>query len=228
VIHVAPIIDPSDPYLAAILSPQQAALLVVDVQNDFCHEHGLFGKLGMEMKNVQAAARRINALLLVARRSEVPIIFIAMEHDASTNSRAWINRNPTPRADACIAGTWGAEFYIVAPAAGEPVVVKHRYSPFVGTNIEYLLRAKERKSLIVTGVATNICVEAILRDAFIRDYDVVLVEDCAAAYSQRAHQSTVDNTCAFLGRVITCKTLMEHWSSLSPDRADVSLQVSEG
>ena len=220
---MASVADPSDPYLSGILSPQRSALLVVDVQNDFCHEDGLFGKLGMDMGGVQSAVRRINALLPVARRSGVPIIFIVMEHDVSTNSRAWINRYPTPRADACVAGTWGAEFYNVAPATGEPVVVKHRYSPFVGTNIEYLLRAKDRKSLIVTGVATNICVEAVLRDAFVRDYDVVLVEDCAAAYSEREHQSSIDNTRAFLGRVITSKALTEHWSPNAAHRVEFPL-----
>jgi ureidoacrylate peracid hydrolase len=72
-------------------------------------------------------------------------------------------------------------------------------------------------------VATNICVEAVLRDAFVRDYDVVLVEDCAAAYSERAHQSSIDNTRAFLGRVITSKALTEHWSPNGADRVEFPL-----
>lgn len=202
-----------DPHLSEILSPQRAALLVVDVQNDFCHRDGLFGKLGMDMKHVQSAARQIAALLPVARAAGVPVIFVNMEHSRETNSRAWLNRYPTTRADACVAGTWGAELYEVQPAADEPVVVKHRYSPFVGSNIEYLLRARDRSSLIVTGVATNICVEAVMRDGFARDYDVALVEDCAGAYSERAHQSTVENTRAFLGRVVHSGELGKHWAA---------------
>jgi ureidoacrylate peracid hydrolase len=209
----------TDLHLKRILSPQQAALLVVDVQNDFCHQDGLFGKSGMDMSGVQRATGQIAALLPVARQSGVPIIFIVMEHDAGTNSSAWINRHPTPRADACVTGTWGAALYTLVPDRGEPVVIKHRYSPFVGTNIEYLLRARERKSLVVTGVATNICVEAVLRDGFARDYDVVLVDDCAGAYSERAHQSTVENTRAFLGRVVPSAVLKEHWRSPASIRA---------
>jgi nicotinamidase-related amidase len=203
----------ADPHLASILSPRSAALLVVDVQNDFCHQDGLFGKLGADLRGVQAAARRIEALLPAARRAGVPVLFVVMEHDAGTNSLAWTRRYPVQRADACVAGTWGAELYTLRPEAGEPVVVKHRYSPFVGSNIEYLLRARERRSLLVTGVATNICVEAVLRDGFNLDYDVVLVEDCAGAYSERAHQSTVENTRAFLGRVATAETLLQHWAA---------------
>lgn len=204
----------SDPHLARILSPQHAALLVVDVQNDFCHPDGLFGKLGMDLSGVQTAVKHLETLLPVARMRRVPVIFVVMEHDLTTNSTAWVYRYASPRADACVTGTWGADLYELRPEEGEPIVVKNRYSPFVGTNIEYLLRATERRSLIVTGVATNICVEAVLRDGFIRDYDVVLVEDCAGAYSERAHQSTIENTRSFLGRVLGSEMLKAHWRSL--------------
>jgi len=200
-----------DPHLRDIVSPQWAALIVVDVQNDFCHEDGLFGKFGADLRGVQSAARRIDELLPRARRAGVPVIFVTMEHDPLTNSSAWRHRYPTVRADACLAGSWGAELYRVQPAPGESVVVKHRYSPFVGANIEYLLRAKERRSLLVAGVATNICVESVLRDGFMRDYHVVLVEDCAGAYSEQAHRSTVENTQAFLGRVVDSGILHTLW-----------------
>ena len=201
----------TDPHLAEILSPRSAALLVVDVQNDFCHDEGLFGRLGCDMQAVQQAARHIAALLPHARRAGVPVVFVTMSHDPLTNSKAWLQRYPAPRADACVAGTWGAGLYEVQPAPGEPVVAKHRYSPFVGTNIDYLLRASERRSLLVTGVTTNICVESVLRDGFMRDYHVVLVEDCTGAYSERAHQSTVDNVRGFLGRVVDAQVLKDHW-----------------
>jgi ureidoacrylate peracid hydrolase len=203
--------DNGDALLAQILSPEWAALLVVDIQNDFCHQDGLVGRLGADMSAVQQAARRIAALLPDARKAGVPVIFVTMNHDPLTNSLAWAHRFPIPRADACVAGTWGAQLYEVEAADGEPVVVKHRYSPFVGSNIEYLLRATERRSLLVTGVATNMCVESTLRDGFMRDYHVVLVEDCAAAYAEKAHLSTVDNVRSFLGRVVDSETLRAHW-----------------
>ena len=95
--------------------------------------------------------------------------------------------------------------------AGEPIVIKHRYSPFVGTNIEYLLRATGRRSLLVTGVVTNVCGEAVLRDGFAHDYHVVLIEDCAAAYSAEAHRATVDNVRDFLGRVVESGRVRACW-----------------
>lgn len=200
-----------DPMLSRILSPDSAALLVVDVQNDFCHPEGLFGRLGVDLTAIRAAAKRIAGLLPVARRAGVPVIFVMMTHDKSTNSEAWTHRSATHREDACLAGTWGAELFELRPGPGEPIVVKHRYSPFVGTNIEHLLRATGRRSLLVTGVATNVCVEAVLRDGFARDYHVVLIADCAAAYTAEAHRTTVENVRSFLGRVVDSGHVRAHW-----------------
>ncbi len=205
----------ADPMLPEILSPESAALLVVDVQNDFCHPDGLFGRLGMDLTAVQMAAERIVVLVKAAREARVPVIFIMMTHDEGTNSEAWNQRSPAPRVDACQTGTWGAELFRVRPVPGEPVVVKHRYSPFVGTNIEDLLRAARRRSLLVTGVTTNVCVESVLRDGFVRDYHVVLVEDCAAAYSADAHRTTAENVRGFLGRVVPSDQILSYWRDAS-------------
>jgi ureidoacrylate peracid hydrolase len=157
---------------------------------------------------------RIASLLTAARKAQVPIIFVMMTHDASTSSEAWTHRFPTPREDACVDGTWGAELFELRPEPGEPIIVKHRYSPFVGTNIEYLLRAKGRRSLLVAGVTTNVCVESVLRDGFMRDYHVVLIEDCAAAYTAEAHRTTVDNVRNFLGRVVDSDCVRTHWQGV--------------
>jgi ureidoacrylate peracid hydrolase len=71
---------PSDPMLSKILSPQWAAVLVVDVQNDFCHERGAMSRLGFDMKPIQAAVRALARFLDEARRASVPVIFIATQH----------------------------------------------------------------------------------------------------------------------------------------------------
>jgi ureidoacrylate peracid hydrolase len=207
-----------DRLLDQILSADWAALLVVDVQNDFCHPDGLFGRRGSDLSAIHSALDRLERLLPHARQVGVPVIFIKLVHDAMTNSDAWIGRSEQRRADACIYGTWGAELYRLQPIAGDAVVIKRRYSPFVGTDLEYVLRAGGRRSLLVTGVATNICVEQTLRDGFMRDYHVALVEDCAAAYSNEAHVSTINNVKAFLGRVVNAEGLQSAWQKQSQAR----------
>jgi ureidoacrylate peracid hydrolase len=201
----------SDPMLSSILSPEWAAVQVVDVQNDFCHESGAYGALGLDMGAVQTAVRALASFLERARAASVPVIFTQMPHGTATNSTAWLNRSPLTPPEACVAGTWGAEFYRLQPKDGDTVIGKHRYSPFVGTDLEMVLKAPERRSILATGVATNICVESAIRDAFMRDYNVVLVEDCAAAFDAGEHAATVQNVRKYFGRVLASKTIAAHW-----------------
>jgi ureidoacrylate peracid hydrolase len=92
------------------------------------------------------------------------------------------------------------------------VVVKHRYSGFVGTELEVILNAIERRSVLVTGVSTNVCVESTIRDACMRDYHAVLVEDCCAAMSKPEHDASLNNVGRYFGRVLDSQTIASHWS----------------
>jgi len=201
----------SDPMVPNILSPEWAAVLVVDVQNDFCHEQGAFGRLGFDMGPIQTSVRALGAFLEEARQAGVPVVFIKTHHGPWTNSEAWLTRGPRRAGEICVVGSWGAEFYGVAPAAGEPVVVKHRYSGFLGTDLEVILRARERRSVLVTGVATNVCVESTARDAYMRDYHLVMVDDCCGAVTKAEHEATLHNMRTYFGRVLDSHAIAAHW-----------------
>ena len=111
----------------------------------------------------------------------------------------------------CQAGSWGAEFYRVEPDADEPIVLKHRYSGFVDTNLELILRSRGIKTLVVTGVATNVCVESTARDAYMRDYYVVLVDDCSATYDPAKHAATLANIADHFGVVVRSDEIFDAW-----------------
>jgi len=81
----------------------------------------------------------------------------------------------------------------VKPRKGDKVICKHRNSAFYRTSLERYLRRKNISTLLLTGIATHGCVESTLRDAFFRDFDVVLVDDCCADMSEEGHDSTVRN-----------------------------------
>lgn len=101
----------------------------------------------------------------------------------------------------------GTEFAaMVAPAAGEPVVVKSRVSAFYGTNLDLILRTQGIKTLLIAGVATDLAVEAAARDAHDRDYDVVVLSDCCAAASIEDHIRSLE-TIKKIGRVATLEDL---------------------
>lgn len=202
--------------------PAVAALVVVDVQNDFCHPRGVMASKGADVGAAVAMAPRLARLVDHARQAAVPVVFIQTTHDDLTNTDAWLARHSPdllsdePPGSNCWTGTWGAELYEVLPEPGEPVVLKHRYSAFQGTSLDYVLRALGRRSLLLTGVSTNVCVESTLRDGLFLDYHVNLVEDCTASYDAAAHDATVRNVRAHFGLVTDSEALIAQWGSDDP------------
>lgn len=197
-----------------------AALLVVDVQNDFCHPEGAMARHGRDVTAVPQMVPRLEGLVAAARGHGAPVIWVHTAHDERTNTAAWLARKATtlrtetPPHDNCRPGTWGAEPFVLCPQAGEPVVVKHRYSAFAGTDLDWTLRALERRSLLVTGVATETCVESTLRDGLFHDYHVNLVEDCCASYQPEAHAASVRNAAALFGLVTRSNEVTAQWKKL--------------
>jgi ureidoacrylate peracid hydrolase len=129
----------------------------------------------------------------------------------------WLARRSNPvlqeaSSRVCRAGSWGAQFYEVAPQPGETIVRKSRYSAFADTNLDLVLRATGRQSVLLTGVSTNVCVESTLREALFHDYHVTLVEDCCASYEQELHDSTVRNVAKYFGYVHTSSDVVAQWA----------------
>lgn len=209
--------------LAQKVSPQNAAVLVVDVQNDYCAPGGGLAKLGVDMSAIDACVPKIVTLVEAARHVGVPIIFVRAHHDSNTESPAWrelrMRRSPNkPRW--CAPDSWGADFYQVAPRQGEPVITKYRYSGFSDTNLDLVLRSKGVSSLIMTGVASNNCVECTARDGFMRDYYIVFVDDCTAATNQNIHAATLANMDSLFGVVVQSEQILGEWRAINAGPRD--------
>jgi ureidoacrylate peracid hydrolase len=111
----------------------------------------------------------------------------------------------------CAAGTWGAEFYDVAPAPGETIIDKHCYSAFMGTRLDAHLRALGIQTLVFTGVQTNVCVESTLRDGQSLGFHVVVAADCVASHTQAAHDITLQTVGFLFGDVVPRRDISSHW-----------------
>ena len=197
------------------IHPDNAALLVVDVQNDFCADGGTFDRIGRPVETVRAMVPTLQRLIHGARSAGVPVIFVRYGHTAATESEVHLEQRARGRADMviCRQGSWGADFYGVAPEPGESVVEKHRYSGFINTDLDLILRSTGRKSLLMTGIATNGCVEATARDGFMHDYYIVLVDDCCSCFSPELHQATLQNIRDAYGIVAKADDLTSIWAS---------------
>jgi ureidoacrylate peracid hydrolase len=206
-------LDPTVPDVESALVPSRAVLLIVDIQNDFCHQQGGLGRAGIPMDAIQAAVGRLPRLIEAARQAGVPVIFVKTQHGRWDTSPVW--RTPTIRkssGELCAPNSWGAEFFRIRPSPDDCVIVKHRYSAFVGTDLEVVLRSLARSTLVLAGVTTNVCVESTARDAFMRDYHVVLVRDCTAALTREEHDAAVRNIGTYFGRVVTSEAVTASWN----------------
>ena len=107
-------------------------------------------------------------------------------------------------------GSWGADFFMMEPSADEPIVDKHHYSGFIGTSLHDVLQAHHIETLVITGVATNVCVDSTLRDGFFMGYYIVLLEDCVGSNSAPGHNGTLATVRNNIGFVISSTVWIEH------------------
>lgn len=190
----------------------RAALVIVDVQNDYCSTDGALGRRGVVLPTVDAGVDAIERLSDAARRLGISVVYVRTTHDARTNAGSWLRRS-SGGGGVCAPGTWGAQFYRLTPADTDIIVTKHRYSAFVGTDLDLILRAQGVDHLYFAGFLTNVCVETSLRDAFVRDYHVTLVADAAGSTQNRLHQNTLETVAAYFGAVRTADEAVAIWSS---------------
>jgi ureidoacrylate peracid hydrolase len=195
------------------IDPGHGMLIIVDMQNDFCHRDGAACKRGRDMNFVQNMIPRLVRLVEQARQHDFPICFVRTSGNQWTNSPVWTEFKNTELL-ACAEGSWGAEFHAgLEPRAGEMIVTKHRYSAFIGTDLDMLLRARGIKSLLVTGVGTGMCVFHTLTVGFMLDYYITLVEDCAATtYGRVAHDEAVALVKKHYGRIASSEEIIAHWA----------------
>lgn len=171
------------------------ALLILDMINDLVHPHG---KKAGDGYADQVASRNVlpNAATAIdrARGRGTPVIYVVIGF--SPGYADWPADSPlfrAPNDDAKpMLGTWGTRVHDdLCPAAGESVVVKRRVSPFYGTHLDLLLRRGNIKTLLLTGVATDLVVLSAARDAHDRDYRVEVLEDATATRNQVLHDAAM-------------------------------------
>lgn len=167
-----------------------AALLVIDMQNAFVHEKGTLGISGVDTKRLAAIVPSMKRLIERCRDVGIPVIWTIQEHLAADASRArkrLASHTAKRKQIAALAGSWDAEIIDeLKPLAANPtfVIRKHRFGAFHQTRLELLLRQLGTQTLFITGTTTNACVETSIREAYLRDYDVVAVPDCISGVNE--------------------------------------------
>jgi nicotinamidase-related amidase len=157
------------------IAPGKAAMLVIDVQNDFVAPGAPY-----ESGPTRDSVDHLNELSAMCREHGIPVIFTAHHHRADGSDLGAVKHlHPLTATGAALKeGTGGVELYPKLDVQeSDYVVVKRRYSGFYQTDLELLLRNLGVDTLIIAGVATNVCCESTARDAYFRDFKVVFLTD---------------------------------------------------
>jgi ureidoacrylate peracid hydrolase len=211
-----PCIVPARPEPLAI-DPPTSALIVVDMQNAYSTEGGYVDLAGFSIDGARGAIERIARAIDAARAAGMRIVFLQNGWDAAyveaggPGSPNWHKSNAlkTMRANPALSGRFlakgGWDHALVddlAPQPGDIVVQKTRYSGFFNSTLDSTLRARGVRTLVFTGIATNVCVESTLRDAFHLEYFNLLLDDATHHMGPAAMQAAaVYNVETFFGWV---------------------------
>lgn len=196
------------------LAPSRTALVVVDMQNDFCAPGGYISTaIGKDVSGLATVIEPLRATLAAARAAGLPVIWLVAryEEDLVPPSMTAQKRRLGIEAVCCAAGSWGGDFFAVAPEPGEPVFAKSTYSGFSNPDLDAHLRAAGIEALVFCGVQTNICVESTLRDAHSRGFDVAVVSNAVGSHTPPLHDATLANVRFLFGDVVGSADVTAMW-----------------
>jgi ureidoacrylate peracid hydrolase len=204
---------------AVEFSVPKTALIVVDMQNAYCSPGGYMDRVGFDVSGSAPVIAETAALIAACKANGVLVIYLqnGFAPDLSdvggpsapvwhkSNALRHMRAHPETAGQLITRGGWDhAIVDELTPGPDDIVVPKTRYSGFAGTNLDQILSSRRIETVLVCGVATNVCVESTIRDAYHREYFPVMVKDATMAAGGPALQASVEfNVERFFGWTTT-------------------------
>jgi ureidoacrylate peracid hydrolase len=206
---------------------ESAAVIVVDMQNDFGSKDGMFDRSGINISGIQKTIEPIARVIAAARKTGIEIIYLKMgfKPDLSDVGREEYHKRLRPlrkinvgdsftaptgsQGRILIRDTWNTDIISqLQPQPEDIVIYKTRFSGFYQTALDSILKTMQKKYLVFTGSTTSICIESTVRDAAFRDYIPIVLEDCTAepignSLSRSNHEASLLNIQLSFGWVST-------------------------
>ena len=221
------------------INPQQTALIVVDMQNDFGAKGGMFDRAGIDIEPIRAIVPTVAKTIAAARSAGIKVVYLRMgfhpdlsdigPHDAPNylkHHRLHVGEpNIAPDGTASrilIRDTWDTDIVPeLKPASGDIVIWKHRFSGFHETDLDATLKRLGVRYLIFTGATTSVCVESTMRDSMFLDYFPVLLSDATAeplghTVDQSNHKASIRVLAALFGWVTDSNEFIRALKSQTP------------
>lgn len=205
-------------YKIPTIDPSKTAVLVIDMENDFVEEGA-----PMESAQARAAVPNMKKIIEFARETDMKVIYTTHVHreDGCDMGRFGDIYPPIEQRSGLVDDTRGIEIYSeLAPAPGEPIIKKHRYSGFFGTDLDLILRTSGITTVIVIGTTTENCCHATARDAMFLNYFVAFISDATGTFdypdvghgamsAEEVHAATLKILAFSTADVMTTEEFME-------------------
>lgn len=194
--------------------PARTAFLVMDCQNDICHERGAYTGPIAEQVRTSDIWSAIGSCLAAARAAGMPVVHVRHVQDpfaAADGQESSRVLRGIRRAGALLPGTWGVQVVDEIPVdPGDLVVDKHRVSAFAGTDLDRGLRQRGIDSLVLSGVTTSFVVEGTARDAVDRGFRTAVVRDGCVSLDEETHSTAMDRVLPMIA-TITDSVAVADW-----------------
>ncbi|HEV8339029.1 MAG TPA: isochorismatase family cysteine hydrolase [bacterium] len=207
--------------MAYTFDVNDTALLVIDAQNAFLHPDGTLGISGVDLSLLTSIIPKLRPLIEACKARGIPDIWSLQYHLPNDQTRGLHRIQPHTEKRArivCQPGTWDAEIIEdLKPLVDSRshIIEKHKFSVFYNTRLEVLLRILGRRTLIVSGSTTNACIDTSIREAYMRDYDLLIVSDCIGGVRRDWHEMALAVWAQYCGAVVRSEDLLA-MLSLSP------------
>jgi ureidoacrylate peracid hydrolase len=206
------------------IDTKKTALIVVDMQNGFCKKGGMIDVLkGMDEQKANRAIQTDKKVIDVCRRNGIPIIYLRMIYQPDLSNTGgpdspnyWkesaavaMRTRPEYKGKFLTDGTWDGDIAVeLRPQPEDLVIDKCRFSGFRKTNLDSTLKGLGIKHLLFIGIATNVCVESTIRDAFFQDYFPLMISDACCTFGPDFLQKATEwNVTNLFGWVTTSEDL---------------------
>ncbi len=202
-----------------VITPGETALIVVDMQNAYASKEGYLDLAGFDVSGTDLVIENINKTIEISRNAGIQVVFLQNGWDSNyveaggegspnwhkSNALKTMRKQPELSGRFLSKGGWDYELVDeIEPRETDWIIPKTRYSGFFNTNLDTMLRSRGIRNLIFTGIATNVCVESTLRDAFHLEYFSVVLSDATHQAGPRsAHDAALLNIQTFFGWVTT-------------------------
>jgi len=199
-----------------LISSKNTALLVIDIQNDYCAKNGKIAVMRkLDVSPVQNIIIPLTRFIGLARDKSIPVIFTRMiedHHYMKENAKIKFQTSPKPL-DICSPNSEGFKYFKIRPLKNDFELIKKSYDAFSNPELNKILKKKGVKNLIITGAYTAVCVDATLRAAYTKGYNIVVPRDLVSMPKERLymHSAALDVWNLIFAHIVDSKDIIRAW-----------------